>query len=74
MLNGSYPQDLCHQVFVVEGENLNMADREHKSQIYDECQTESTKVLALPQERVYQHNSNSTPTANMVVVSRLIMV
>ena len=33
----------------------------HNSSIYDECQTQSAYVLALPCKRAYQDDSNDTP-------------
>ena len=30
----------------------------HKFPVYDECQTQSAKVLALPREQVHQDDSN----------------
>ena len=33
----------------------------HNSPIYDECQTQSAKVLALPWKRAHQDDSNDTP-------------
>ena len=36
-------------------------ERWHNSPIYDECQTQSAWVLALPWERTHQDDSNDTP-------------
>ena len=33
----------------------------HNSPIYDECQTQSAWVLALPRARAHQDDSNDTP-------------
>ena len=33
----------------------------HNSPIYDECQTQLTKVLTLLRERAHQDDSNDTP-------------
>ena len=44
--------------FILFSEEANIG---HNSPIYDECQTQSAWVLALPWERAHQDNSNDTP-------------
>ena len=41
--------------------NWSILETEHNSPIYDERQTQSAWVLALPWERAHQNDSNDTP-------------
>ena len=43
----------------------------HNSPTYDEWQTQSAKVLALPQERAHRESNDSTPQAISEFQSRL---
>ena len=46
---------------------LLFSNWQHNSPIYDECQTQSAKVLALPWKRAHEADSNNTPQPKMTV-------
>ena len=61
LFKGPAPVRLTLFKYASCGQDLRFVSGGHNSPVYDECQTQSVKDLALPREWAYQEDSNNIP-------------